>query len=243
MIVKLPNATGTGRDSISFPTDGNHTEYSTIVSIQRLFVPTNVSSSASSKVIASSSDYSNAGATANTATSTMVTISGRTELTAKSVRRVLIKVEMPYASIGIDANGLPSVDRAKSGAMMSAHLVVTLPAQAYKDLSGSATTRSAVLSQAAILKGFLEKLIATPAASFPPGDVDTVYTVPFDAGSFGSTTSGPEGGDIKSALGWANNSEYGLTLAGSASALTAIDDPILRGVSGLNPFTDSTVIA
>lgn len=158
-----------------------------------------------------------------------ITIVGTSEQTARGVRRVLVKVELPYASLQQCncESGSYNVDTAKSGDPITMHLVLTLPKQAGIDLQSSGTTRDAVFVRIAMLQYILESLVRI--------NPRTVH-LPQEPGS--ST------GTANYHVGLAGGPQYpgALTVVGkSANGEVILDaqSPLLRGASLLKPFLAS----
>lgn len=134
MNITIPKIGG-GTTVIPVPTTDNGSEFKAIVPIASL--------------------------SGGTATTAVLTIVGTSEQTSKGARRVLVKVELPYASLQkcSCSDGSYQVDTAISGEPVSIHTVLTLPKQAVKDLNAADGTRDAVFERITVLKGIMGLLL------------------------------------------------------------------------------------
>lgn len=96
-------------------------------------------------------------------------VEARSESTTKGVRRILVKVELPYASVMRCACGQPStttsdttgysIDGARSGDTLSAHIVFTLPRGMGEDLQMTGATQTAALNQIVLIQNLLVSIL------------------------------------------------------------------------------------
>lgn len=137
--------------SIEIPTVDNGTEFRTLVRVQN-----NPTVSGDTPVVSV----------------LPLSIIGTSEETSKGVRRVLVKVELPYASLQKCncESGSYDVDPERSGSLISMHVVLTLPKQAAKDLSGSNETAAGVFTRVALLQYALETLLRPQGSAFGSAD-------------------------------------------------------------------------
>lgn len=164
----------------------------------------------------------------------VLTIVGTSETTSKGLRRVLIKVELPYASFAAcgcgDDQASHQLDAAKSGASISLHMVLTLPAQAVTDLQGDTTQVKSVVNQIAILRTIMASLTRFPAFERAGVDVNLLNT---DGDAEGE--SAPYGA-AAAQLAFVASEGLTLTHVGDSPNLYLVDDIFRRGAAGLKPF-------
>lgn len=99
----------------------------------------------------------------------MVTVTSATSTTKRSSRSAVIKVSMPYSAVTTDDGGNVVPDPNRSGADISIHLVVALPAAATKDIQGLNGTyaKYGAESQTALLYTILRTVIGSQFGGTP----------------------------------------------------------------------------
>lgn len=198
-------------------------------------------------------------------TTTNLTVTGESSRNAKNRRRVMIKVSLDYKALSTDATRTTVVDERRSGGELSCHLVLAGPKAFEDDLRGvnGASSRAAAESQLAIALRTLVSALGSaytqpthvwgtlqgggytrssiPRESVPGSTSEAVFDPGFDEGAY-SVTPGPV---------ICPNGEYGT--CGFSCDVTStnehvkrpindLGDPIVRGLSGLTPFTATSVI-
>lgn len=99
----------------------------------------------------------------------VVTVTSSTSTTKRNSRSAVIKVAIPYTALTKDAEGHTVADPTRSGADLSLHIVLALPASAVKDIKGTngATSKQAAEAQVALLHYLLSALIGEQLGSLP----------------------------------------------------------------------------
>lgn len=212
MFLNTINTDG-GVSGYEFPTTDNGAEYSTLVNVGTIGDQLSMA--------------------------TKMTIIGTAEETSKGLRRVLIKVEIPYASVqtaqccGSDVS-THTVDQAKSGAVMSLHMVLTLPAQAVKDLGVTGATSEAVTSRIGLLQSFMT-LLTLPGVRV--NGTDDYFTSGLQSVGILSNHLGATARGYGLAFDELTNTwYYALDPAGTATPGYGFNNPFVRGASLLKPF-------
>nr|UJQ85153.1 MAG: hypothetical protein 2 [Leviviridae sp.] len=164
------------------------------------------------------------GAEPEAVNTSVLSISGSSEETSKGVRRVMVKVEVPYCSLQHTCCGSESgtyaVDASKSGAPITMHIVLTVPKQAINDLQGPAETRSGVLQRVALLQYLLESVIRPARKAYLPTEpTDRTAWSPFQV----------------------SVSSNAMTVYGKAGEeILSPDNVWVRGMSLLKPFVTTS---
>nr|AMQ23525.1 hypothetical protein [Leviviridae sp.] len=156
MYLNLLNINSGAKTSVEIPTTDNGAEFKALIPVLNTRLYGNVGTT----------DPLPAGASVSTLP---ITVVGTSEQTARGVRRVLVKVEMPYASLqkcSCESDSY-TVDTAKSGDPITMHVVLTLPKQAGIDLQGSGEERDAVFNRIVMLQYILESLIRNQVGTEP----------------------------------------------------------------------------
>lgn len=219
MFLQLKPQSTTGNPvTIEIPTTDNGAEYKALISVLN------------------TAEAQNNGGGAMPSTSSVstlpLTIIGTSEQTARGVRRVLVKVELPYASLqkcGCESAQF-SVDTAKSGDPITMHCVLTLPKQAGLDLQGNGAVRDAVLNRIAILQYLMESLIrnTTNVVADPSSTSATVLPEEVEGATINVGVSTYSDG-------------AGILGVFSDKPVLDLNSPFVRGASLLKPFvTDGT---
>lgn len=157
-----------------------------------------------------------------------VTVVGTTEETAKGLRRVLIKVSMPYVSVSEQANCCSDGTSltTKVAGDMSLHTVLTLPRAAVSDVTKGGVSQAAVAARIALLQSLLSTLVRLGKA---PASYDA------SAGFVTSDYSSP-------ALIYGEGEKKQLAIAtynGDDSGFFNADSPYMRGANLLAPFVST----
>lgn len=169
-----------------------------------------------------------AGSSPAVATLTELKVSSDTQANSRGVRRVMIKVELPYQSLpetDVRASG-GVIDSRRSGQTLSAHLVVSVPRTAAEDLTGSRgiDAQRAMIAQ---VRGVLSLLLS--------------FTAPEMAGAV-NLRSHDTGGELMGLVGKSIpadglvhlESESVYTTFGITMGVPTIDPNALNGQTGLN---------
>lgn len=123
----------------------------------------------------------------------VVTVTSSTSTTRRNSRSAVIKVAIPYTALTKDPNGNLVADPTRSGADLSMHIVLALPAAAVKDIKGTngAESKQSAEAQVALVHYLLEALIGQQFGSVP------TYRVENNAGTMdGLVAAQPKiGGD------------------------------------------------
>lgn len=206
MYLNLLNISSGAPTSVEIPTTDNGAEFKALIPVMNTRLSGNTGST----------DPLPAGASVSTLP---ITIVGTSEQTARGVRRVLVKVEMPYASLQKCSceSGSYTVDTAKSGDPITMHVVLTLPKQAGVDLQGSGEERDAVFNRIVMLQYILESLIRNSVGREPlPEEV--------------------AGNAVKVGLTANQNAAGLLAVFSDENAVLELNSPFVRGASLLKPF-------
>lgn len=111
-----------------------------------------------------------------------VSITSSTTTNRRGVRSGVVKVTMPFHALIADGNGGFTLDSARSGAEMSMHVVLALPASAASDMrSGDAAIKDFAEQQVAvlafILSSLMQGLLTNPVVKTSGGaQVDATYS-------------------------------------------------------------------
>lgn len=162
-----------------------------------------------------------------------ITIVGTSEQTARGVRRVLVKVELPYASLQKCSceSAQYSVDTAKSGDPITMHCVLTLPKQAGTDLQGNGAVREAVLNRIALLQYLMESLIRNTGNVISDPDNVEATVLPEEV----------TGASVQVGSSTYSNGSGIVGVFADNSTVLDLNSPFVRGASLLKPFvTDGT---
>lgn len=203
MFLNIPNGSGTASNNtvLEIPTTDNGGEYKTLVRVANTAV-------------------ADVNSTPSSVSTLPVTIVGTSEQTARGARRVLVKVEVPYASLQKCSceSGTYAVDNTKSGDPISIHAVLTIPKQAATDLQSDGETRNAVAVRVAVLQYLLESLIRQAKTSYLPAE----------------PLNGSQDSHYKIMM--ANEGAPLSVLTEDASTILTNSSPFMRGLSLLKPF-------
>lgn len=196
------------------------------------------------------------GSNPSVATLSELKVSSDTQANSRGVRRVMVKVELPYQSLpeaDVRASG-GIVDPRRSGQSLSAHVVVSVPRSAAEDLTGSRGT-DAQRAAIAQVRGAIALLIsfACPEmagavklnACTPDGtDVPAaIREIPADGQPINRTEAPAFYTNLGAKIGVprivpdALNGQTGLTFEDLASAPMDGYDPLWRGLLGQKPLT------
>lgn len=159
--------------------------------VEAVEIPTTDNGSNYQTLVRFANAASESGTGPEAVTTSVISLTGTSEETSKGVRRVLVKVEVPYCSLQQSCCGSESgtyaVDASKSGAPITMHIVLTVPKQAVTDLQGSTESRNGVLQRVAFLQHTLESLIRPARKAYLPTDTTDLtawspYTVSASSG-------------------------------------------------------------
>lgn len=206
MYLNLLNIATGAKTPVEIPTTDNGAEFKALIPVLNTRLSGNIGSN----------EPLPAGASVSTLPLTIV---GTSEQTARGVRRVLVKVEMPYASLqkcSCESDSY-TVDTAKSGDPITMHVVLTLPKQAGVDLQGAGEERNAVFNRIVILQYILESLIRNGVGAEPmPEEV--------------------AGNAVKVGISDSKNAAGILAVFSDEKAVLQLNSPFVRGASLLKPF-------
>nr|UJQ85243.1 MAG: hypothetical protein 2 [Leviviridae sp.] len=180
-------------------------------------------------------------------------VEARSESTTKGVRRILVKVELPYASVSRCACGQTSatttdttgysIDGARSGDTLSAHIVFTLPRGMGEDLQMTGATQSAALNQIVLIQNLLASILRQNGEQLLNSDASVqegtaAKTSPYGAASLQLALTASDakvGGNILCNI---CNNDVTTTKGpdGVASALPDVTSIIQRGAALLKPI-------
>lgn len=104
----------------------------------------------------------------------VVTVTSSTSTTKRNSRSAVIKVAIPYTALTKDEGGNTVVDPTRSGADLSLHIVLALPASAVKDLKGAngSTSSQSAEAQVALVHYLLSALVGQQFGSEPRYEVN-----------------------------------------------------------------------
>nr|UJQ85075.1 MAG: hypothetical protein 2 [Leviviridae sp.] len=143
-----------GANSLEIPVSNDGTRFETLVSLSAMPV---VMSPNGPQAALDNCIYSG-----------KMAVEARSEATTRGVRRILVKVELPYASVSRCACAEPktdispggySIDGARSGDTLSAHIVFTLPRGMGEDLQMTGATQTAALNQIVLIQNLLVSIL------------------------------------------------------------------------------------
>nr|UJQ84882.1 MAG: hypothetical protein 2 [Leviviridae sp.] len=230
---------GTKPTSLEIPVSNDGTRFETLVSLSAM--PTVPSSSGPSAVLN------------NCIYSGKMAVEARSESTTKGVRRILVKVELPYASVKRCACGQSStpaenksnytIDGARSGDTLSAHLVFTLPRGLGEDLQMTGATQTAALNQIVLVQNLLVSILRQSGVELLNSDAQLsdgsggTGASPSGAASLQLALTGPTaplGSNIICNL--YNNASSSATPEDVANALPDVTSIIQRGAALLKPI-------
>lgn len=195
------------------------------------------------------------GVNPSVAAITEVRVSSDTQSNSRGVRRVMVKVELPYQSLpeaDVAAQG-GVIDPRRSGQTMSAHIVVSVPRVAAEDLTGSrgSAAQKAALAQ---VRGICSLLLAATSPEMAGGsgykyldaggtsDEPQSARLPFDVDSLDVPeskmllTSNRVNHGRTEIIANALNGQAGLSFAAMANEPIDAYDPLWRGLLGQKPF-------
>lgn len=225
-------------NSLEIPVSNDGTRFETLVSLSAL--PT-VTGTGGPTAVLSNCIYSG-----------KMAIEARSESTTKGVRRILVKVELPYASVMRCACGQTSasssmsgytIDGARSGDTLSAHLVFTLPRGLGEDLQMTGATQTAALNQIVLIKNLLVSILRQSGeellnsdASLTNGSEGTGVS-PSGAASLQLALTGPSAPLGENIIcNYYNGAFTGSGLETVSSVLPDVTSIIQRGAALLKPI-------
>lgn len=195
-----------------------------------------------------------AGVNPAVATVTELKVSSDTQSNSRGVRRVMVKVELPYQSLpeaDVAAQG-GIIDTRRSGQALSAHIVISIPKTAAEDLTGS---RGLAAQKAAIaqVRGACSLLLAFSSPEMAGGSsLDSAYVdgssltqisekIPGEGTTIPATdsrifTSGRVNHGRAKIVSDALNGQPGLSFTDMASEPLDAYDPLWRGLLGQRPL-------
>lgn len=190
-----------------------------------------------------------------------VTVSSDTSRNSKGKRRVLIKVSMPYQAVAkqVTVGTAVGLDPARSGGEISAHIVISMPKSATEDTLGKNGdfAKNAAFAQVALVCKLLAcfqgySLMGQGELSFRPkvgaSDGTLVPSFPIELKRIPSSgavesTAGVEayrtGSQPAMPLQITQDATYGapgIRLPDIAALVHVVDDPLVRGINGLEPI-------
>ena len=175
---------------------------------------------------------------------TQLSITGTSEQTSKGVRRVLVKVEMPYTSFTEGSDGKFALDRSKSGDPITAHIVITLPKQWGEDFAATGKLQESAVIQMLFVRTLLASLTRLPGETLLGTDgIGAVFpddhseSAPYGAAAVNIT-------NYSSSVSGSDQLYFSATgrTADTSSALLdtlGTTDVFVRGASLLKPFIDN----